>query len=339
MRADEDGRPSRTATLARAFLAGEQGVAGVGRENDLAFEASIDEPVSMSQLSELASRALDIYRSDGAASLLGATTDFLARSAWDWSRGPVYRMRYGRAAPRPYDLLSVDPGRIRYCTCPPFHCSSPRIDLDDAYVEGGDWDRTRRDERVFVRDSGERSVAKLADWVFYRSMLDHFVDDVPWEDTDWYQWVESRGGVGTVKYKDVETMDRRLAETDALYRFVERHGYKTQAALAEWPRAPFEVTREPCPEHHEIVVDVGRDGELVFEEGRHRLAVAKALDLDCVPVRVLVRHERWQDLRHQVATATDRSALGDEAKRHLDHPDVRPLLSADIGDVPTDDRR
>ena len=43
----------------------------------------------------------------------------------------------------------------------------------------------------------------------------------------------------------------------------------------------------------DILIDVSRDGELLFVDGRHRLSIAKILGIDKIPVRVLVRHEKW----------------------------------------------
>lgn len=66
---------------------------------------------------------------------------------------------------------------------------------------------------------------------------------------------------------------------------------------------------------HEIAVDVGRDGQLLFVDGRHRLAIAKILGLDTVPIVFLVRHSSWMEQRE--IFAKDESVL--------DHPDLRDM--------------
>jgi len=50
---------------------------------------------------------------------------------------------------------------------------------------------------------------------------------------------------------------------------------------------------------NEVCVAIGRDGTLYSDEGRHRLFIAKALGLEEIPVRVLVRHRMWQQIRDQ----------------------------------------
>lgn len=72
----------------------------------------------------------------------------------------------------------------------------------------------------------------------------------------------------------------------------------------------------------DIRVDVGRDGELLRHNGRHRLWFAKHLDLEAIPVCVVVRHEQWQELRDEIANARTVDELSDRARRHLDHPDM-----------------
>ena len=78
---------------------------------------------------------------------------------------------------------------------------------------------------------------------------------------------------------------------------------------------------------HEIQVDVARDGELLFADGRHRLSIAKLLDLDAVPVTFLVRHEGWMERRDR---AFERGSTPD-------HPDCRELPGASVTDRPSGD--
>ena len=67
------------------------------------------------------------------------------------------------------------------------------------------------------------------------------------------------------------------------------------------------------PSSHEILVNIGRDGDIFFEDGRHRFVIAKILRLDKIPVRVFVRHKQWQQKREK------------NIKEDIDiiHPDLR----------------
>ncbi|WP_331234310.1 ParB N-terminal domain-containing protein [Natronorarus salvus] len=111
--------------------------------------------------------------------------------------------------------------------------------------------------------------------------------------------------------------DRRTDRCDALNRDVASEGYEPE------PR-----------EDRKVAVNVGRDGELTFnnEDGHHRLAVAKILDVDRIPVTVVVRHAEWQAIREAVASADSVDDLGDRGRDHLDRPDVTSLHAFDRED-------
>ena len=62
---------------------------------------------------------------------------------------------------------------------------------------------------------------------------------------------------------------------------------------------------------HEVTVDVGRDGELLLVSGTSRLAVAKLLDIERVPVVFLLRHEAWMHRRGELARRPQSSEYPD----------------------------
>lgn len=68
----------------------------------------------------------------------------------------------------------------------------------------------------------------------------------------------------------------------------------------------------------EVLVDIGRDGSLLLGNGRHRLAIAKLLEVDAIPVGVLVRHADW--IVHRDAVAD-----GERVPDDPEHPDLADL--------------
>jgi hypothetical protein len=246
----------------------------------------------------------------------------LGRVAGARARYVRHRSRYGEAAPRPYELLWVDPAAIEYCTLPSLMAQRD-LSRHGSHVVGGGWDRRPTHDGVWYTRAFDPPVrAAFDDHALYRSMAAHFEEGVPWPETDWYRWVEDNPGrLG--QYPDVETMERRLADLEALYEAVETDGYRSQRRLAASEDPPLGLKSFPCPEHYEVDVNIGRDGDLLFNfNGRHRLAVAKLLDVERIPVRVFARHERWQRHRTELLGATDPSV------ERPTHPDVRRLLPA-----------
>ncbi|WP_265112370.1 hypothetical protein [Halosolutus halophilus] len=85
---------------------------------------------------------------------------------------------------------------------------------------------------------------------------------------------------------------------DRLWRSLRNDGYQSQREL--WKRNPDRFREQfsqrnkffPYLLVNEITADIGRNGELLFVDSFHRLSMAKLLDLESVPVYVLVRHRK-----------------------------------------------
>ncbi len=207
--------------------------------------------------------------------------------------------RYGKLAPEPYEILHIDPTDITFCTLPSL-MTQRSISEYGSHVVSGDWDRLPVYEDIwYTREFDEPLRAAFKDHALYRSMKAHFCSGVPWNETDWYQWIQANPGtVG--QYPTQEAMDRRLAQVDTLFEQIRDDGYRSQRQLITDNSAQTPLYKQPLPlpEHHEIDINIGRDGELLFNfNGRHRLAVAKIVGLDQIPVRVFARHDRWQKRR------------------------------------------
>ncbi|UIP01058.1 hypothetical protein Hbl1158_06810 [Halobaculum sp. CBA1158] len=113
---------------------------------------------------------------------------------------------------------------------------------------------------------------------------------------------------------------RRYAKIDSLHEDIAENGYRTQTELYQTgERVGTGFGNDIGPKGllerfaHEITVDIGRDGTLLFVDGRHRLAIAKVAEVDRIPVTILVRHETWMEHRDRVI----------ENGRDEDHPDFR----------------
>lgn len=70
---------------------------------------------------------------------------------------------------------------------------------------------------------------------------------------------------------------------------IKSEGYKTQKELG------YQTKKELRTGHpfNEILVQVGRRGNLLFEKGIHRLVIAQVLKLQKIPVIITRRHAEW----------------------------------------------
>lgn len=214
--------------------------------------------------------------------------------------------RCGRRHLAPIDplrLLWVDPQRIRRI----LPLSNAEYAREVCDVKDGDWDQN-------LPTLEEASVR-------YRSLVAHFQDQLPWEETELYAEVMACIEAGRPMWHNCKTRKdvlRRCEKLDALFDHIKTHGYKSQKEIGNGGyRDPLRKRRKRPPELYEIVVNVARNGEFIFVDGIHRLAIAKVLGIEAVPVTVLVRHKLWQEYRDKLV----------QNSRHTDsslfeHPDL-----------------
>lgn len=208
----------------------------------------------------------------------------------------------------PFELLWVDPNSLEQQLSA---SSTPKFKLVGRVMDG-DWDL---------------DTVAFAETDVYEAFEAHFERGVAWEDTPFFARVVEQIEAGEPMWECESRVEfeRRCEQLDELYERIRTDGYKTQAELAtEQVDDPIDKDRFSRTERFiqdEMSIAVGRDGELLFCDGRDRLAIAKLLDLDAIPVWVTRRHARWQRLRNAVATGdVEKQALPDRLRNHPDLP-------------------
>jgi len=80
----------------------------------------------------------------------------------------------------------------------------------------------------------------------------------------------------------------------------------------------------------EILVNISRDGTFIFGSGgTHRLCLAQISKLDRVPVRVMVRHKKWQTIREKIYELNNSNQpIPDHLSKYTTHPDIRHVIEA-----------
>ncbi len=228
------------------------------------------------------------------------------------------------ASTNPYRLYWIDPQRITdsiswqeitgdWTETIPAPFKGPNYYFAGRVLDG-EWDRERR---------------PFAESVVYRSFRAHFEGGQRWVETDLYKQtltaIDDGGSPwGCSSSADLES---RCQEIDHLYATVEAEGYRTQSEIADHDDQPLEAARTnryAQTVDGEIALVVGHDGELLFYDGRNRLAIAKLVGCKAVPVVILARHSQWQALRDVVASGElTPKDLDDELQTH---PDLVDLL-------------
>ena len=228
-----------------------------------------------------------------------------------------YDPLYEKIAPRYFqwrssnDILQYDhppdPFKVKY------------VDLDRIVERSGrPWPEDLNRRKLFgkVLDGNwDIPEKRIEDEPIYQAAVERFVDGKQWEETEYFSERISRMNHGEHTpwlYESRDDLLSRLNQFEGLYNRIEEEGYRTQAELID---QTGETTGGLYPEgSDEVAVDIGRDGQLLYADGTHRLAIAKLLDLDAIPVVFFVRHAQWME---------HRDAVFNRDLDTSDHPDLR----------------
>jgi hypothetical protein len=132
-----------------------------------------------------------------------------------------------------------------------------------------------------------------------------FVDGETWEDSGYIEFardeLESGGNAWGLTSED--QIQDRCEQLDSIWRSIKNEGYKSQTELLkENPETTYDQNVDSVhPELNEIGVDIGRDGDMLWNRvGHHRLVMARLLEIERVPVFVHRRHKQWQQTRDEI---------------------------------------
>lgn len=143
-------------------------------------------------------------------------------------------------------------------------------------------------------------------------MKDRFIHEKPWESTDWYDIVRQKVNRGEMFWNGCTSerdIQRRCAYVDELFDAIAEEGYKSQEDLSSGGAG-----HPPS----EVAIGIGRNGELVYMGGRHRLAIAKILEIESIPARINLRHEDWIDELSKYCDGDKAIAVNDIESKYLD---------------------
>ncbi len=220
----------------------------------------------------------------------------------------------GAILPNPYTVYWIDPARIQFHT-------NHRLDSPD-------WEDWVFDQSKFVPQvqdgDWDTPVHRVADMRVSRAINDRIHHGAAWESTEYYKNAVNQieGGRELWGCSDRASFDKRCIEIDRLIESISHKGYTEKSVEQSMPAGATDK---------EILINISRDGFCLFQDGRHRLAIANALGLKQVPVQVLVRHSGWQSFRelmHHMARGE-----GGASKRGVLY---QKPMHFDLGDIPAE---
>ena len=175
--------------------------------------------------------------------------------------------------------------------------------LERGRIIGGDWDLQAK---------------AFEDMDIWQAFKHRFVEKGKWVETPFYARIVRTisGGMPLWHCKSKEEFDHRLHKIDNLFMDIKKNGYKCQKEIHDRPRA--------FDDEDEINVHIGRDGDYIFANARHRLSIAKILRLPKIPVKVARRHTKWVSFRSELLAYARKSGKV-----------YAPLLHPDLSDFPS----
>ncbi len=197
----------------------------------------------------------------------------------------------------------ANPADIRFVCENPQNTVVARKYANRGKIVGGNWDQTN---------------IRFEDTDLYQGFAAHFLDGVPWQGTDLYHRVTSELEAGDVCYgcSSQHDYDLKCSKLDEMFDDIKRHGYRPQKDIADDEKDLYKG-------EDEISVCIGRHGDLLFEDGRHRLALAKVLAVKCVPMKITMVHKLWHEFRMEIIDYA--RTHGGKIYHRIWHPDLTSI--------------
>ncbi|WP_152419328.1 ParB N-terminal domain-containing protein [Halobiforma nitratireducens] len=208
----------------------------------------------------------------------------------------IKRQACMRGDPEPSAITSlkyVSPKRISYYSNREYE-NTNSIKDEIGSICSGEWDcGTIRP--VCGIDDEDWKAEGLNDYI-HKSIRERYVCGKKWKNTPAYQYALSRINTGSPTWhgsKSKKELQRRCEKLDDLYESIQEKGLLSNRELTKRGRKlPRPVSK--C-RRGEILVDRGRNGQLLFVDGIHRLCLSKVLNIDLIPVQIVTRHPKYYE--------------------------------------------
>lgn len=209
----------------------------------------------------------------------------------------------------PYKVVMVDSNKIRYKNkAVPFKWGGL------GQIRDGKWDCNS-------------NLEPLSENYVIEGLRQRFCDERDWEETVYVKHarekLQSSSRKSYYNCSNIEEfIDNRCGYIDQLYSDVKENGFRSNLKTSKHRNENY---YNSWRSKLDVIVVLSRDGEFFLHDGKHRLAIAKVLNLK-LPVNILCRHRLWQDLREEVGVSGDVDHMSSEYLNLLNHPDLEDVL-------------
>ncbi len=218
----------------------------------------------------------------------------------------LYKLRYSK------DLAEVNPYRIIWVCPKSIFLKKRRVirnkQKQGSFILNGDWDLHK---------------ISFCNNPIYVLFSERFLKGKRWENTSFYiqalQQIENKGRYWN-GCKSEYDLQKRCRKIEKLYNEISTHGYRPPRSIE--PKESGITTEGKIDE---VKVSIGRDGSFFWEDGRHRLSIALLLGLPKIPVQIVARHVKWQEIRNNFVKSILANINEIDKQPFHNHPDIQYL--------------
>jgi len=174
------------------------------------------------------------------------------------------------------------------------------------FIFSGNWDSKENIGYLWEEDYEKREVFKVAG---YWSVKQLFIDEMHYKKTDQYKYMyknlKEENYSRTYGCKNKDELDLYFKKLIKTYKTIKKDGYRSQKELMN--DYPDMVKKKD----DEIKVYLNRKGEFIQGRGgSHRLAIAKILELESVPVIICgIHYEYYKKLKNDYENKDDKKII------------------------------
>lgn len=140
----------------------------------------------------------------------------------------------------------------------------------------GDWDKLEK---------------KFENLEVFIAFKERFLEKKEWHQTTYYKIILK--GIEQGRYlwncTNKYDLDKRFQFIDTLYKKIKKNGYKSQREIH------FRKKYNIAEILDEISINIGRNGDVLFNDGAHRLSIVKILEIEKIPIHITVIHKELLD--------------------------------------------
>jgi len=136
----------------------------------------------------------------------------------------------------------------------------------------------------------DKSKKPIEDLTVYQAFKQKFNEGKKWESITNFKNVldDISNGITQWGCRNLDELNEKIRISEEIYTKIKNKGNKLEADIFSSMGL------------NDIIINISRDGNLLLNDGKFSLSLAKVLDLPKVPVKIKIRHKNWMKFREKL---------------------------------------